>query len=352
MKLRSLILLLVAVVVGITACAAPPTAQPTVPPPAKPKVTHIRFALDWAIEGPSAPFLIALDKGYFAEEGLSVVIDRGTGSAGTVTRIAGGAYEMGYADINAMMEFNVKNPDKALLAIAVLYNTAPMTVFTLKDKGIASPKDLEGKKIGAPAGDAGRRLFPVFARQSGFDPAKVEWVTMEPALREAALAKGEVDAITAFYASGWFGLTRNKVDPNNIVALMYKDHGLPLYGNAVMASPAFLQANQEAIKGFLRALTRGWQEALADPKAAIEVIKRREPLVDGDIELQRLQKVIDLHFLTDEVKKNGFGVVDPNRLSRAIDLVAEGFELPSKPTPEQVFTDKYLPPKEQRMPPK
>jgi NitT/TauT family transport system substrate-binding protein len=126
---------------------------------------------------------------------------------------------------------------------------------------------------------------------------------------------------------------------------------LPLYGNAVMAAPAYLEANQEAVKGFLRALTRGWQDSLADPKAAIEIIKRREPLVDADIELQRLQMAIDLHFLNDEVKKNGFGAVDAARLSRSIDLVAQGFELPTKPTPEQVFTDKYLPAKERRLPP-
>lgn len=362
--LRPLVSSLAILSTTLAACAAPaapppagqaPAAQapadaPT-QPPAPAKVTHIRFALDWAIEGPSAPFLIALDKGYFAEEGLSVVIDRGTGSAGTVTKVASGAYEMGYADINSMIEFNVKNPDKALQAIAMVYNTAPMTVFTLKDKNIASPKDLEGKKIGAPAGDAGRRLFPLFAKAAGIDASKVEWVTMEPALREPTLAKGEVDAITAFYASGWFGLLRNKVEPDNIVAFMYKDVGLPLYGNAVMASPKFLAENEMAVKGFLKALARGWQDALADPKAAIEIIKRREPLIDEAVELQRLEMVIANHFLTDEVKQNGFGMVDKARLSQAIDLVAEGFELPSKPSVDEVFTDQYLPAKEMRMPP-
>lgn len=350
-KLRPLVILLgIVLALSISACTALPADQ-LAAPAARPKVTHIRFALDWAIEGPSSPFLVALDKGYFAEEGLSVVIDRGTGSAGTVTRIASGAYEMGYADINAMIEFNVKNPDKALQAIAMVYNTAPMTVFTLKDKGIETPQDLAGKKIGAPAGDAGRRLFPLFAQQVGFDPEAVEWVTMEPALREVSLSKGEVDAITAFYASGWFGLLRNNVAAEDIVAFMYKDYDLPLYGNAVMASPEYLASNEEAIKGFLRALARGWQDTLADPAAAIEVIKRREPLVDADIELQRLQMVIEQHFLTDEVRQNGFGAVEPERLATAIDLVAEGFELPSKPTPEEVFTDAYLPAKEQRMPP-
>ncbi|MDQ1300129.1 MAG: NitT/TauT family transport system substrate-binding protein, partial [Chloroflexota bacterium] len=166
----------------------------------------------------------------------------------------------------------------------------------------------------------------------------------------ASLAKGEVVAISAFYGSGWFGLTRNKVVPINIVSFKYEDFGLPLYGYAVMASPAFLDANPDAMKAFLRALTRGWQESLADPKAAVEILKRREPLIDADVELQRLQMAIDLHFLTDEVKKNGFGAVDAGRLSRSIDMVAEGFELPAKQKPEQVFTDKYLPSKEQRMP--
>ncbi|MCS7061167.1 MAG: ABC transporter substrate-binding protein [Anaerolineae bacterium] len=344
-----------AAALSLSACAPPRTVTPAAPAEqpaaAPPKITHIRFALDWAIEGPSAPFLIALDKGYFAEEGLSVVIDRGTGSAGTVTKVASGAYEMGYADINSMIEFNVKNPDKALLAIAMVYNTAPMTVFTLKDKNIASPKDLEGKKIGAPAGDAGRRLFPLFAKATGIDKDKVEWVTMEPALREPTLAKGEVDAITAFYASGWFGLLRNKVAPENIVAFMYKDVGLPLYGNAVMASPKFLQENEAAVKGFLKALARGWQDALADPAAAIEILKRREPLIDGEIELQRLKMVIENHFLTDEVKQNGFGAVDKDRLSEAVKMVVEGFELPETPSIDAVFTDKYLPAKETRMPP-
>jgi NitT/TauT family transport system substrate-binding protein len=353
--LRKITLPLV-VAMSITACAtlpAPPPSgsqQPTAAP-AKAKVTHIRFSLDWAIEGPSAPFLIALDKGYFAEEGLSVVIDRGTGSAGTVTKIASGAYEMGYADINSMIEFNVKNPDKALQAIAILYNNAPMTVFTLKGKGINTPSDLAGKKLGAPAGDAGRRLFPLFAKQVGIDPNSVEWVTMEPALREAALAKGEVDAITAFYGSGWFGLLRNKVAPEDIVAFMYAEQGLPLYGNAVMASPKFLQENEEAVKGFLRALARGWQEALADPAAAVEIVKRREPLIDTEIETQRLKMAIEKHFLTEEVKQNGFGAADPERLKKNIALVVEGFALTSSPQPETIFTDKYLPPKELRMPP-
>jgi hypothetical protein len=60
---------------------------------------------------------------------------------------------------------------------------------------------------------------------------------------------------------------------------------------------------------------------------------------------------IEKHFLTEEVKKNGFGAADSERLTNNITLVAEGFELPVTPKPEEIFTDKYLPAKELRMPP-
>jgi len=132
---------------------------------------------------------------------------------------------------------------------------------------------------------------------------------------------------------------------------MYSEQGLPLYSNAVMTSPKFLQENEEAVKGFLRALARGWQEALADPAAAVEIIKRREPLIDVEIETQRLKMAIEKHFLTEEVKQKGFGAADLERLKKNIALVVEGFGLTSAPQPEAVFTDKYLPPKELRMPP-
>jgi len=325
----------------------------TAPAPtvAAPKITHIRFTLDFAIQGPQAPFIVALDKGYFAEEGLSVVMDRGLGSADAVTKIAGGVYQMGYADINTLMEFNVKNPDKALQVVAMVLDRAPFSLLTLKGRGIEKPKDLEGKKLGAPAGDAPRRLFPVFAKAAGVDATKVTWVSMDVPLREPTLIKGDVDAITGFYFTAFLNLTAAKVPASDIIAFQYGDYGLDLYGNGVMASPAWIEKNPDAVRAFLRGLTKGWKDVIANPDEAIDILRKREPLLDKEVEKQRLMLSIQNNMLTPDVKKNGFGAVVPDRLNKAIDAVATGFELTAKPDAAKLFTDRYLPPQADRMPP-
>lgn len=313
--------------------------------------TSLKFTLDWAFQGPQAPFLVALHKGYFAQEGLTVTIDRGYGSADAVSKIASGAYDMGFADINSMIEFNVANPDQALIAIAIVYDYPPFSLVTLKNRGITKPKDVEGRKIGAPAGDASRRLFPLFAKAVGIDLSKMgEWVTMSPALREPLLIKGDVDVISAHFFTAVINLKAAGVPDDQIVVFLYAEHGLDLYGNAVMCPPKLLEEKPEAVRGFLRALTRAWHDTLADPAGAIEFVRMQDPLIDPKVELDRLLMAINVCMLTPDVKERGFGDARLERLARSIALVAEAFGLPAVPSPDKVFTNAFLPPLEERLP--
>ncbi len=162
------------------------------------QTTPIKFQLDWRFEGPSALFLTPAAKGYFKDAKLDVAIDAGNGSGGTVTRVASGAYEMGFADLAALMEFHANNPDapNKPVAIMMVYNDTPASVMALKKSGIKSPADLNGKKLGAPVFDAGRRAFPIFAKANNV--TGVTWTAMDPPLRETMLVRGDVDAITGF----------------------------------------------------------------------------------------------------------------------------------------------------------
>src|SRR6202790_1839051 len=72
--------------------------------------TAIKFSLDFKFEGPSAPFLVAIDKGYYKAEGLDVTIDTGAGSLEPITRVASGTYDMGFGDINSLIKFRDQNP--------------------------------------------------------------------------------------------------------------------------------------------------------------------------------------------------------------------------------------------------
>jgi NitT/TauT family transport system substrate-binding protein len=305
--------------------------------------------LDWQIQGPQAPFITAKATGAFTGQGLDVAIDRGTGSQKTIEQVATGTYDMGYGDINSMIEYNAKNPQNPLIAVGIILNSPPFSLLSLKRYGIQQPKDLKGVAIGAPAGDAPRRLWPIFARNAGVPADSVSWTNMAPPLREPALVKGDVKAISGFYFTGFLNLTENlKVPESEVVAFLYSDYGIDLYGNAVIVRTDWLKANEGTARKFLAALNTGFKATLKDPKAAIAHVKAAEPLSNEATELKRLQLAIRTNMINDEVKKNGLLGIDPARMQRAIDQVVVSFELGSKPTVAQVFNGAYLPPASER----
>jgi NitT/TauT family transport system substrate-binding protein len=309
----------------------------------------VKFVLDWQIQGPQAPFIATKATGAFAGQGLDVAIDRGTGSQKTIEQVATGTYDMGYGDINSMIEYNVKNPQNPLVAIGIILNSPPFSLLSLKRYGIQQPKDLKGVAIGAPAGDAPRRLWPIFAKNAGVAVDSVSWTNMAPPLREPALVKGDVKAISGFYFTGFLNLTENlKVPESEVVAFHYSDYGIDLYGNAVIVRVDWLKSNEATARKFLAALNTGFKATLKDPKGAIAHVKAAEPLSNDATELKRLQLAISTNMINDEVKRNGLLGIDPARMQRAIDQVVASFELGSKPTVAQVFNGAYLPPASER----
>jgi NitT/TauT family transport system substrate-binding protein len=307
--------------------------------------TNVKFSLDFTLQGSQAPFYLARERGYYKAEGVDVTaIDVGRGSGDTVGRVASGTYDIGFGDINSLIEFDAKNPGKDFPAVMMVYNKAPLSIVTLAKSGITTPKDLIGKKAAAPSFDASYRMFAMFAKVNGFDPNQVMWSNVSPQLREPMLARGEADAIAAFTFTATFALNTLGVPDSAIRIMKYSDYGLDLYSNAVMASPALLKSNPKAVAGFVKGAIRGWQDAIKDPEAAIQAIKKADPLVNDKLELARLKVTIAQFVLTDEVKKNGMGDVDDARLAKNIDYVTEGLGLPRKVTPPQVFNRQFLPP--------
>ena len=306
--------------------------------------TRVRFTLDWRIDGPSAIVLLSQARGYFEQEGLDVTIDAGAGSAASVQRLASGTHDIGFADTSALVEYQAANPAAPRIeAVYMLLERAPATVFALRSSGIRKPADLAGRKLGAPVFDAGRKAWPLFARANGIDPASVNWVNVDPALRETLLVRGDVDAITSFYYTGLLALEARGVKPADLVTLRYADHGVNLYGNAVVVTSAFAAAHGGAVRGFLRALNRGIKDCLADPKAAVEHVKRREAMVDAGIEERRLRYFLDNFVATPTVRRTGLGGVDEARLRANVVQITEAFGLKRLVDTGQLFDDGYLP---------
>ena len=310
--------------------------------------TVVKFTLDWVFQGPTSAFLVALDKGYYKAEGLDVTMDPGQGSAGAVQRVATGAYQIGFADVNSLIEYNAKNAGKEVLAVFMAYDFPPFGVYALKKSGIAKPKDIEGKKLGAPVFDASFRLFPAFARKTGIDKAKVESVNLTPQLREQSLAQGSVDVISGHYFSSILDLKARGVKVEDLTVMSYSDFGMNVYGNGIIVSPEMAN-NPAAVTGFIRATVKAWKEVIANPAVGIAAVKKRDPLIDEKLEAERLDISLKQNVLTPYVKANGMGDVEPERFKNALAEVADAFGLPAAPPVDKVFSSKFLPPKADRM---
>ena len=231
----------------------------------------VKFTLDWKFEGPAAPFVVAIDKGYFKAEGLDVTIDTAAGSLEPINRVASGTYDMGFGDINSLIKFRDANPGAPIKAVFMVYNKPPFSIVGRKSRGVAKPKDLEGKKLGAPAPDGAYAQWKIFTQANGIDASKVTIENVGFPVREPMLAAGQVDAITGFSFSSFINLKDRGVPVDDIVVLLMADYGVNLYGNAIIVNPKFAAEKPEAVKGFLRAFLKGLKDTVANPATAVEL---------------------------------------------------------------------------------
>ena len=332
----------------LTRSAAPALLAALLGPLSAHAETAIHFTLDRKIDGPAAPFFLAIDKGYFKAEGLDVTIDAATGGPlEAIHRLTTGTYDMGVSDINLLIKLRdaAATPIKALF---VVFDKPPYAIIARKSRGIAAPRDLEGKKLGAPASDMSFAQWPIFAHVNGIDPKKVIVEDVGLPVREPMLAAGEVDAITGCAFTAYVDLREQGVPADDLLVLPMADYGVELYGDAIMVAPNFAQEKPEAIRGFLRAYVKALKDAIRDPASAIESVLHRADGANRGAELERLRLAIRDNIVTPGVKMNGYGAVDPERFVAALDQLALSYRFKAKDKATAAFDPSFLPPAVER----
>lgn len=306
--------------------------------------------LDWIIQGTHAPYFVALEKGYFAEEGLSPTIDAGKGATNVAVNVASGAYDFGWVDLPNMIRFNAQNPGSRLIAVYVSFDETPLAVITVKSAGIRTPADLDGQKIAGGPGTAVHDTISILLKAAGAEDVKVDWVAVQPQLFGPMLRRGEVVGTGGFTNSNVPAALELGFTLDELHVLKYSDFGADMYGLALVTREQYAEENPEVVRGVVRALNRGTIDTVADPEAALKVMTARDPLMKPDIEKVRLEIALGLTN-TPHVRKDGLSSVTPEKLQKTIDAVAEAYSIETPPAPEEVYTDKFLPPVEERMPP-
>ncbi len=318
--------------------------------PALADTVNIRFTLGWVTQGSDAPFMLALERGYFAEEGLNVTIDQGEGSAATVTRIMGGAYDAGFGDINAIIQNAAAFPGEAPVMVYQLWNRPPFGIVTPNSRGITSPEDFEGRILGGAQGTPTTRLFPVFAELNGLDLDAIEQQNMAPNLQEPMMIRGDIDGAFVFNITSWFNLIANGEDPEaDYTWFMFEDYDMDLYSNGLMVSRRLMESNPDAVAGLVRAVNRATRDVAQDQEAAMDAIMAYDSLADREIEHARLNFSLTNLMNAPETAEIGMGDLDDERLARSIEIVAQGYDLERQPEPSEIFDRSFLPPLEERL---
>ena len=309
----------------------------------------IQFSFDRPIDAAAAPFLLASASGLFGSEGLAVTTNIASGSPDAIARVATGASDFALADINELIRFRGKADAPPVKAVFVLFNQSPYAIIARKSRGIHALSDIEGKTLGVAEGDLSIRLWPALARQNGIKIASVKQRKIGAAVREPMLSAGQVDAVTGFSYLSAVNLKDRGVPADDLAVLRFADYGCEAYGFAVIVNPAFAAMRPEAVKGFVRAVIAGTHLAIKQPGRAVDEVVSRMDGGSRDLELERLRTLISDNILTGEVKRNGIGGIDPARLDRSIDQIAEDFKFGKRPSVADIFDDTFLPPPDGRL---
>ncbi|MBC7109096.1 MAG: ABC transporter substrate-binding protein [Methanomassiliicoccales archaeon] len=283
-------------------------------------------------------YFVAIERGYYQEAGLEVTVERGSGSLDAVNLVAARKIDIGVADVSTALA--ARGEGAQVVIVAVIFQDSPFTFWTRKDTGITTPKDFEGRTIGAPPGDSQRVFFPVFAAVNGIDPEKVIWVNMSAGAKIPALAAGQIDIEGNYW--GTYPLHVQAIGKDNLGWFRWPEWGVNPYSQALIVHEDFIKERPETLRKFLDATFRGWRWAILHPKEAILMMQKYFPEVDVDLLLECWPYYEDL-MDTPITREHGLGWIDKARMEYTIKLVNDIMKPTSPVIAEQAYTTAFLP---------
>lgn len=330
-RIKISLALLLILVFGFSGLAVSPTSA---------QAEKIIFGLDWAFVGQHAPFFTALDKGFFKEEGLEVEIVRGFGSADAVQKVATNAVTIGYGDTSSLAVARTQGVKVKL--VGMILSRTPAAVIYRMDKALTKPAELEGKKIGAAAGDAVRRVFPAFAKVAGFDINKVEFVTIGYEVYAAQLLSGQIDALAEYNVAKPLYDKAAAENGLELGVMNFADYGLDVYSNGILVTEQLIAEKPDMLRKFLKGLYRGFAYAYDNIDEAVDIMLKYEPNLDKAV--VKAQLLLDKEsVLVPDVLEHGYGYISAEKMKSTLDVVAEAYELAQPPTVDEMYDTSFLP---------
>ncbi|MBM3405763.1 MAG: ABC transporter substrate-binding protein [Betaproteobacteria bacterium] len=298
--------------------------------------TKIDFVLNWVPGGDHAPYYYAKKLGWYAKEGLDVNLEPGRGSALSTQKVGAGANPVGLADMAGALVAAGKGAQT--VAVFNVYANSPQGLYWLKSSGIKSVKDLAGKRIGNPAADGARTMWPALAKANGMDPKSVTWVNIDANAKLSALKAKSIDATTSFYNLHHVFQAELGADMG---FLAWRDAGLNPYGNSIIVNPQFLQKNRAAIDKFVKVTQRAFAACVAEPRPCVQALIDANGALKFDNELVNWSLVEVL--MSDKFSREiALGIHEDKRMQSDYDLVREYIGLDKPFDVKSAYTNEFL----------
>jgi len=296
----------------------------------------LTFTLNWVAGGDHAPYFYAQKMGWYKEAGIDIDFETGRGSAASAQKVGAGASQLGLSDMAGVLFFRGKGAD--LVGLMNVYANSPQGLYWLKSNGINSLKDLAGKKIGNPAGDGARTMWPALAKANGIDPNSVTWVNIDANAKLSALKAKTIDATTSFF-------NLHHVFARELGSDMgfqaWKDAGVNLYGNSIIANGAWLKGNRDKAEKFVKTTQKAFAECAKTPEPCVKALVEANGALIYDNELANWHLVSML--MSDETSRTvALGWHDDKRMESDYNLVNEYLKVEKPYDVKTAYTNEFL----------
>ena len=313
------------------------------------KMREITFTQSWIPNGGSAWIYTTAAKGFFEKRGIKAQISRGFGSTASAQAIGQGKFDFGISSAPTASLQTVRGMKLAYLACCS-YSSAMGVVF-LKDSGIKSPKDLEGKKCGSVVKSGEYPFLPLFGQKAGFDWSKVNVVQVDNKIRTGVMLQKKVDFISCFASSVVPDVVTKGYD---VGTFLYKDFDMPFYGYMLITQPEMVAKEKALCADVTEAIAEGMRYYMQNHDEAADIFFKAVPEAGmTSSKKKKFQVEIDLYthiMTTPEISSTGLGSVDMGKYQNMVDIVVKNLGKPGDAAPDlskimhldQMIDNKYV----------
>ena len=312
----------------------------------------LRMLLNSGYSGANAFFLLAEDKGYLKDAGVDVTFTTGVGAYTAPERMMKEGFDIGYGDVNALIETVSRDPQRSPVAVYMMFNNTPSALVVKAGGRVELPYDLVGRTLVGHSTDVALNTFGIFAALARIAPDEMTISTSDATMGAMLqdLMSGKCDAVFGYNSTIRAAAAAEKIDADKALKFFkYEDLMTDCYGSAIMVRRSLLDEAPQQVRGLLRAVTRGLKDAILQPDAAMDALAKRDAKIDRAIEKARFQNTLDGEMAHVEGQRIGIGDFDEGRLATNIVQNVEIRKLQRVPGILEVFNRDYLPPINERI---